>query len=69
MSDEQERLTNLCFTAKVGESFYVGDSRVQLVSIRTFDGRSNVRIRVTAPRSVAVDREKVRERKLNGGQT
>jgi|JI10StandDraft_1071094.scaffolds.fasta_scaffold1872111_1 sRNA-binding carbon storage regulator CsrA len=68
MSNDQERMTNLCFTAKAGESFYVGESRVQLLFVRVVDGRSNIRIRVTAPRSVSVDREKVRERKLNGGQ-
>jgi len=50
----------LVFQVSEGESFYVGESRVQVVRIQP--GR--IRVAIDAAPSVEVDRERVREEKV-----
>lgn len=57
--------TNLAFTVNIGNYFYVGDAQVNLVHKEG----NEIRIMVSAPADVAVDRRVVREQKQNGRGT
>lgn len=54
----------LVLSRKVGEKIWIGDDvTVEIVDIRG----DKIRLGITAPAEVSVDREEVREAKRNGG--
>lgn len=53
---ESTEIGRLCLGVKDGESIFIGDIKVRVVG-------GPVRLEVTAPKNIPVDRESVRERK------
>ncbi len=63
MLESKQQVSRLVFTRTSGESFCIGDDvEVEIVEI----GGGKVRLAVTAPRTVSVDRKEIRQRKKKG---
>lgn len=51
---------------RVGESLVIGEGKDEVLVTVTYVGRGQVKLGVTAPQHISVDREEIRERKRSG---
>lgn len=57
-------MSSLCLSRRLGQAILIGDG--VLIRVVQID-RGKIRLRIEAPRDVAIDREEVRERKRTVG--